>query len=264
MPQIIKTIEQHIRLIPTEVRQRLREKGVMRTALYLALLPHDITRKYARSVKSTRPPAVSDAFDTEHSVETSVRVHVTDLRIKSTNWIHAEPYFATPSGLLTEALAPATSRLEGLTFIDLGSGKGRVVLMASEFPFRKIVGVEFSPELDAAARRNVEDYRSETQKCRNIALSCMDFTEFRFPIEPLVVFLYNPAKEPVIRTVAQNLRRSLREHPREIWIVYVTPYEILDAETELEKVRSGTFADHPYSVYRTRDSIPNTLNRSIR
>jgi hypothetical protein len=259
MPQIIKMIEQHIRLIPTEVRRKLKERGVIRAALYLALLPRDILQKYARSVKNNRGAAVSDAFDIEHSVETSVRVHVTDLRIKSRNWIHAEPYFATPWGLLTEALAPAISRLEGLTFIDLGSGKGRVVLMASEFPFRKIIGVEFSPELDAAARRNVEAYRSGTQRCRNIALSCMDFTKFQFPVEPLIVFLYNPARERVIRTVAQNLMRSLREHPREIWIVYVTPYEIFDAETALEKVKTGTFADHPYSVYRARDGMLNKL-----
>ena len=43
-----------------------------------------------------------------------------------------------------------------LTFIDLGSGKGRAVLLASLYPFRRLIGVEFSPELTEVARLNVQ------------------------------------------------------------------------------------------------------------
>src|SRR5947208_15284999 len=41
--------------------------------------------------------------------------------------------------------------LSDFTFIDLGSGKGRTLLMASDYPFRRILGVELLAGLDQLA-----------------------------------------------------------------------------------------------------------------
>src|SRR6185503_12151373 len=38
------------------------------------------------------------------------------------------------------------------TFIDFGCGKGRVVHQAARWPFRRVIGVEVSPELAEIAR----------------------------------------------------------------------------------------------------------------
>ena len=247
MPRISKWVEQQIRLFPFSEAG----VGVLRATRHALLLPYRIVKKYRRSVAACKI-VVSDGFDVEHSIETSGRVHETDLDIAGPNWIHASAYFPTPSRFLVETLADLDIRFEDFTFIDLGSGKGRVLFMASEFPFRKIIGLEISPGLSALAHRNIASYKGP-QKCRDINPVCMDFTEFVFPEVPLFVFLYNPASLHLTNVVARNLMHSLKRCPREGWILYVTPHnEVFDSEKTLHKVREGECLTHPYCLYSSR------------
>lgn len=108
-------------------------------------------------------------------------------------------------------------------FIDLGSGKGRTLLMASEYPFQRVVGVEAVPALHRVALENIRRYKSETQKCFALESICQDARDFQFPSAPLVVFLFNPLPEPGLRAVMANMRTSLRAHPRALYVVYHNP-----------------------------------------
>jgi SAM-dependent methyltransferase len=246
MPRILRMFEQQIRLFP------ISEAGgsVFKVTRHALLLPYRILQKYRRSADACKI-AGSDEFDAEHNIETSGRVHETDLDIAGPNWIHASPYFPTPGRFLKEIFAGLEIRFEDFTFIDLGSGKGRVLLMASEVPFHDIIGVEISPRLTAVANRNVASYKGE-QKCRDINPVCMDFTKFEFPEVPLFVFLYNPASLHLTNIVARNLKSSLNQHPREVWILYVTPHrEVFDSEKSLYKVKEGECLTHPYCLYHS-------------
>jgi SAM-dependent methyltransferase len=109
------------------------------------------------------------------------------------------------------------------TFIDIGSGKGRTLLLASDYPFRKIIGVELFPELHAAAERNIEAYRSPDQKCTAFELHCMDATQFQFPEDNLFLQFADPFPAHVLEKVLANLERSLEAHPRKIFISYWSP-----------------------------------------
>src|SRR5271163_4333301 len=109
---------------------------------------------------------------------------------------------------------------ETFTFVDVGSGKGRTLLMASEYPFRKIVGVELIAELHGAAEENIRAYHSATQRCVQIESVLADAREFEFPNEPLVLFLFNPLPESGLFSVLRRLEKSLGEAPRPVWIVY--------------------------------------------
>jgi len=109
------------------------------------------------------------------------------------------------------------------TFIDLGSGKGRTLLMASDYPFRRIVGVELLPSLNEIAEQNMTQYRSESQKCFALQSVCADATRFELPAEPLLIYLFNPFPEPGLRRVLSNVEHSLRAHPRPIYLVYHNP-----------------------------------------
>jgi SAM-dependent methyltransferase len=108
-------------------------------------------------------------------------------------------------------------------FIDLGSGKGRTLLMASEYPFQRIVGVEAVPALHRVAVENIRRYKDETQKCLALESICQDARDFQFPPARLVVFLFNPLPEAGLRAVMGNLRASLRMHPRQLYVVYHNP-----------------------------------------
>ena len=109
------------------------------------------------------------------------------------------------------------------TFIDLGSGKGRTLLMASDYPFRRIIGVELLPSLHDIAQENLRLYKSESQKCFALESICADATEFPFPEDPLVIFLFNPFPESGMRRVVANLEQSLRAHPRPVYVLYHNP-----------------------------------------
>jgi SAM-dependent methyltransferase len=134
------------------------------------------------------------------------------------------------------------------TFIDLGSGKGRTLLMASDYPFRRIIGVELLPSLHKIAQENVLQYKSESQKCFAFETICADATTFPLPADPLVIFLFNPFPESGMRQVVANLDQSLREHPRPVYVLYHNPLleHTLGERGPLKKI-GGT---HQFSLFR--------------
>jgi SAM-dependent methyltransferase len=122
---------------------------------------------------------------------------------------------------LSAHLAPYTNFSE-FTFIDIGAGKGRALLLASEFSFRRIIGVELLPELAEIARENIREFERRGMRF-GIELICQDATNFNFPPEPAVVFLFNPLPQADLRRVLQNLERSLHENPRPAYVAYANP-----------------------------------------
>jgi SAM-dependent methyltransferase len=109
------------------------------------------------------------------------------------------------------------------TFIDLGSGKGRTLLMASDYPFRRIVGVELLQSLHRIAGNNLQKYKSEAQKCFEMQSICADASTFPLPSDPLLIYLFNPFPESGMRQLFANLRQSMQAHPRPIYVLYHNP-----------------------------------------
>jgi SAM-dependent methyltransferase len=132
------------------------------------------------------------------------------------------------------------------TFIDLGSGKGRTLLMASDYPFQRIVGVELLPSLNEIARQNLVQYRNESQKCFAIESICADATTFELPLTPLVIYLFNPFPEPGLRRTLSKLNQSLHTKPRAVYVLYHNPQlEPVLNEVGLMRI-AGT---HQYSIF---------------
>ena len=113
--------------------------------------------------------------------------------------------------------------LRDYTFIDIGSGKGRTLLLASEYPFQKIVGVELISGLHRAAEENVRAYLSSTNSASNIEVICQDARDFDFPLSPLVIYLFNPLPEPGLRALVAKIERSWQKMPRNVWVLYHNP-----------------------------------------
>jgi len=144
----------------------------------------------------------------------------------------------------------ATLNFREFTFVDLGSGKGRTLLMASDYPFRSIVGVELLPSLHQIAQENIRLYKSEAQKCFVIESTCIDATAFQFPDQPIVLYLFNPFPESGMRQVFANLKAALRDHPRAVYVLYHNPLleYVLIEQPWLSKI-GGT---HQYSFFTNR------------
>jgi SAM-dependent methyltransferase len=161
------------------------------------------------------------------------------------------PYQPTDPALFTEMMEAlreaAHLNFADFVFLDLGSGKGRTLLMASDYPFRKIIGLELLPALHEIANENLRKYYSESQQCFALESICADATDFPFPDEPTILYLFNPFPESGLRRTLANLERSLREHPRAVYMLYHNPLleHVLQECAALEKIR-GT---HQYSLY---------------
>jgi hypothetical protein len=164
------------------------------------------------------------------------------------------PYQPTEAALFREMLEALREQtyadFHDFVFIDLGSGKGRTLLMASDYPFRHIVGVELLPALHQAALDNLSKYRSASQKCFALEAICGDATEFSFPPEPMVLYLFNPFPESGLRRAITNLEQSLRDHPRVAYVLYHNPLlePVLSESAAFSKI-GGT---HQYAMYASR------------
>ncbi len=103
------------------------------------------------------------------------------------------------------------------TFVDFGSGKGRVLLMATEFGFNNLVGIELRKELHDQACENFRRFR-RPNGCRMQSLH-MEATEYEFPNEKLVLFFFNPFGSEVMEKVLGKLEASLDRDFRDVWMV---------------------------------------------
>lgn len=158
-------------------------------------------------------------FDWRHNVETRA-----DQSEILRDWNYSFPYLPIrPPTARRVVRSLPIGNYSDYTFIDIGSGKGRMLLLASEFPFRKIVGVEMRPDLHDQALENVRRVRQPKAKCSEIECLLEDATRYDFPPGKLVVYLFNPFSVDVMRQVLRRLDQSVEQNPREIVLVYVYP-----------------------------------------
>lgn len=193
-------------------------------------------------------------YDFDHSVDTT-RANV-GFRAQLSAALIAHQYFPTEPWLFEQIMQAVPARFQDFTFVDLGSGKGRCLLMAAPYGFRKIIGVEFMPEWHGVAQENIRKY-AETRARENkpapaIENLCLDARDFDFPAGPLVVYLFNPFPEPMLAGVLDRLRQSLLQQPRPVYLAYRYPeFENLIARCGwLEKI-AGTEQWAVYGIART-------------
>ena len=184
-------------------------------------------------------------YDWEHRVNTTSGT--VSWRARLLGLFHS-PYQPTEPALFQEMMASLPIEFDQFTFIDLGSGKGRTLLMASEYPFMRIIGVELLPELHQIAQENLASYKSESQKCFTLEAVCGDATDFPFPAEPVVLYLFNPLPEAGLRQVLRNIERSARADSRTVYLVYHNPQldRVLIESEAWTKLDSRT---HQYCIY---------------
>lgn len=190
-------------------------------------------------------------FDARFGTDTADRVPLDKLGIADDRQRFAVEYAPTSPVRFCVKLSSLGIRFEDYVFVDLGSGKGRVLLLASEFPFRRIVGVELSEALHQTAVRNIAAYRRRTRQCRTVESIRADAASFPLPPEPLVLYLYNPFHEEILTALLANLRQSLQEHPRAVVLVYSNPVhrQLLDNADFLIDRGSD---DPSWAVYESR------------
>lgn len=188
-------------------------------------------------------------FDVQHGTETSGLIGGSDLATGHAHDVYNTAYYGmSPSrfrGAMERWMAlPPTSPPESYTFVDLGCGKGRAVLMATQLSFREVVGVELHPELARVAGENLRLWQGAGKSVTPARVVCADATEFEFPAGPCLLYLFNPFAGPVVERLLMRIEGSFQDRPGMLDIVYFNPEsaDVFEAADGFELMWSGTVA----------------------
>jgi len=191
-------------------------------------------------------------YDWEYRIDTTAATVA--WRERLLGLLHS-PYQPTDPALFHEMLSKLEIDFRQFVFIDIGSGKGRVLLMAADYPFRRIIGVELLAELDRIAQENIRKYKSDSQRCFAIETICGTALEFVFPPEPMVIYLFNPLPEAGLVTLLANLERSLKPNSRPVFVLYHNP--LLQHLFRGNNWVLSVSGAQQYSIYRYLRALPN-------
>ena len=202
-------------------------------------------------------------YDKKRGIETCDLVFISDLKdepVDFSEFLIDELYGALPVTLFGAMHRPAENiSKQTCTFVDIGAGKARPLVLAAEHGYKNILGIEYVPSLAQTGRDNCE-----------IALNHMkdvvwenrtaDATSMKYPDTDLVVLACNPFDRPMFDRWLKNLLNDLRDNPREMVLIYHHSIcsHLLDARPDLERIEYG-LADqlkihllnpHPYGAWR--------------
>jgi SAM-dependent methyltransferase len=130
---------------------------------------------------------------------------------------------ARPGGIRMALRGLPIKDFSAFTFVDLGSGKGRALMIAAEYKFRRILGIEFARELHEAAERNLTAWKKRYRPGMDVESVHADALDYHFPEEPLVIYYFNSFAPAAAAKVLTRLGTSLAEKPREVYVIYMFP-----------------------------------------
>jgi SAM-dependent methyltransferase len=192
-------------------------------------------------------------FDLSRNVQTSQNVSRELAGTGTERFGDSEGYEpARPRHIRRALLDISAKDVTGYSYIDLGSGKGRTLFVAAEFPFHDVTGVELSPTLHRRAFENVHRFRWRRRRCGPIVAVQADAKEFAFPDRKLVVYLFNPFGAATTKAVLANLNDSLRRNPRHAIVILLWPkYPELLAGVDSMRLRRATRVHQIFEAWAT-------------
>jgi SAM-dependent methyltransferase len=192
-------------------------------------------------------------FDFKYGTNTMTRVYLHDLEIQSDNKSKGYKYVPTKARSFKQ-LMNKLDFPDNCVFVDFGSGKGRVLILASQFGFNKVIGIEFSPKLCAEARKNISIYKKKAGAAPNIQIIESDVVDYQINDNDNVFFLYNPFNRVIMDIVLTNIISSLRNRQRKIWLIYNHPIyqENIEIHDTFIKLKRYVLGGDEYIVYVNR------------
>jgi len=161
-------------------------------------------------------------FDLKYGTDTRGWAHLEGMDFSSSNKARATHYQPTSVAMSQYAFNVIRPGIESV-FIDLGCGKGRVLFLAYFRGFKRVVGVEFSPQLCRIAKKNIEILEQKLGRKVDIEIRELDVTDYPWRDDETVIFLFNPFDSVVLNKVLDAIQSSLERRPRQAWIIYVNP-----------------------------------------
>jgi hypothetical protein len=167
----------------------------------------------------------------------------------------ANEYAATPYRVIRRLFRLLPPRSFQGSFIDYGSGRGRVAIVASRYPFRRVIGIEISDMLHREAQENLRLTR--VRPTCEVELLRTDAAHFDVPDHATVVYFYKPFGPTTTEQVLRRLSESRQRRSRELWILAYNAALLVEVAgkqlgAELVRLRSTVYPSIPWAVLRVR------------
>jgi len=174
------------------------------------------------------------AFDSKYSINTRGRSQPNPHNIEGNNVNRGKEYQGYSYYFFKIFMKNLPVNFSESVFIDFGSGKGRVLIMAAEFNFKRVFGIEFAEEFYEESLKNTGKAKLNTDKLEIIHT---DAVNFQIPDDTNVMFFFNPFDEEIMEGVLKNIDESKSKNSRDIYLVYTSPiYEDCFNKRGYEKV----------------------------
>jgi hypothetical protein len=183
-------------------------------------IAYHVGRRGRRAARSQQ----IDAFDSQYGTDTAGCRDVRSLDIAALPAArYAGRYEPSDAELVRSELSRLPIDPERFTFIDFGSGKGRVLLVAAGFPFKEVVGIELSRELHDIAKKNIKLFPADIARASGLQSIHSDAATFGLPKSNLVCYFYNPFGPPLITSVANRLAAHHEDYGYQVIVIQVDP-----------------------------------------
>lgn len=106
--------------------------------------------------------------------------------------------------------------------VDFGSGKGRVLLVAAQYPFKKIIGVDISERLNERAKKNIQKLKRRF-RCKNFDWITEEASSYEVPSDVSHAYLFHPFYHDCFLKVVENIKKSIQAVPRPFTLIYFNP-----------------------------------------
>jgi hypothetical protein len=184
-----------------------------------------------RKTKQVEVPAIHP-FDQIHGTDTSGLIAAGNLTTGHPNDAHVTAYYGVAPSIFRTLIdhwlaTPPTHPISRYTFVDIGAGKGRAMLLASQLSFHQVIGIELNPEMADIAQNNLDLWQAAhatdttAPKITPTRLLQQDALDYDLPRTPTLAFLFHPFEAPVLKSFLRRIEAQFSSRPGTLDILYV-------------------------------------------
>jgi SAM-dependent methyltransferase len=202
------------------------------------------------------------SFDRIYGLETLSIVELEELQINIEESSHAKIYQASNYFLLLHALDSLEKcgfQFNEKTIVDIGSGKGRVLILFAERGVKQCIGIEISSILNKIAYKNTQVWKKKNPTSdTEFTFETIDASKYIFPDGVDLLYLFNPFDAFILSQVIDNIKKSYLSKPIEIFIIYMIPiHKELFSESHFQTIYSF---QSDYIIYRFMENNKNEVS----
>ncbi len=177
---------------------------------------------YRGSVNTFKLLSYEGKYEKQLGINTHSIVNLNKLTLAGENSEQNHHYQGASYYILFSIFEKLPIETKNLPLIDYGCGKGRALFVAEQCGFTNLIGVDIAKELIDDANANKAVYVRKNSQSK-IDFLFEDATKYLIPDNAQVFYFFNPFGEEVLQKVIDNIKESVKQHPRKVYCIYLNP-----------------------------------------